>query len=54
MRQFKFETGAIVNCDDERIAKLLQADKRYKEIVEEKAEKEVETQKPKTSKKGGK
>ena len=33
--KFIFETGAIVDCNDEAIIKLLRADARYKEQVEE-------------------
>ena len=33
--KFKFETGEVIECFDEVIAKLLRADKRYKEVKED-------------------
>lgn len=32
--KFIFETGAVVDCTDETIAKILRTDARYKEQVE--------------------
>lgn len=33
--KFKFETGEVIECSDETIAKLLRVDKRYKEVKDE-------------------
>lgn len=31
--KFKFESGDVIECSDERIAELLRADKRYTEVT---------------------
>ena len=33
--KFKFETGEVIECFDETIAKLLRVDERYKEVKDE-------------------
>ena len=48
--KFKFETGEIIECFNEDIIKLLQADKRYEEVVDipkKKVPKKVEKKEPK-------
>ena len=45
---FKFENGEVIECKDETIIKLLQADKRYEEVKPKakKEKKEVVEDKP--------
>lgn len=31
--KFKFETGEVIECFDEGIAKILRSDKRYEEVI---------------------
>lgn len=33
--KFKFETGEVIECSDETIAKILRADKRYVEVKDD-------------------
>lgn len=50
--KFKFETGEVIECFDEGIAKILRADKRYKEVVTDKVVTDEEKPVKKTAKGG--